>query len=353
MICETKEKVLIWRFSEFFVKKHHYLSKLQLCRKEVKKYDKDCHIKRIKTFFKMRCYKFFILLAFYLFYIMVLGGLVFSALERPADCAKNVDPSEGQLKVCEDWNWYNSSFVAFTAVTTIGYGNMAPATQGGRGYCIIYSLFGVPLNDAVILTIAAYLTDFVNWAFGRIPDHFGGVESKKAKFASACLGSVLALGFILFFMILPSIAFYYDEEDWTFLDAFYFSFITLTTIGFGDIVAGKGQGARRHLQGWRAVAEFAMMWWIIFGLAFIIMVFNIITEHATKGVNKLTKKQKAKMEDVIADMLEDLEVDNESDREKFAHGLADKLAEIAEHPEDPKQPEEQDSTKKRRSCLSA
>ena len=63
--------------------------------------------------------------------------------------------------------------------------------------------------------------------------------------------------------------------------------------------------------------------------------FNIITEHATKGVNKLTKKQKAKMEDLIADMLEDLEVDNESDREKFAHGLADKLAEIAEHPEDP------------------
>ena len=56
------------------------------------------------------------------------------------------------------------------------------------------------------------------------------------------------------------------------------------------------------------------------------------------------------MEDAIADMLEDL--DNDSDREKFAHGLADKLAEIAEHPEDPEQPEEQDSTKKRRSCLS-
>ena len=215
--------------------------KLFACHNILSNGNKDRQIKRIKTFFKMRCYHFFILLAFYLFYIMVLGGLVFSALERPAECAKDIDPSEGHVKVCEDWNWYNSSFVAFTAVTTIGYGNMAPTTQGGRGYCIIYSLFGVPLNAVVIVTIAAYLTDFVNWAFDRIPDHFG-VESKGAKFASACLGTVLALGFVLFFMILPSIAFYYDEEDWTFLDAFYFSFITLTTIGFGDIVAGKQKG---------------------------------------------------------------------------------------------------------------
>ena len=110
----------------------------------------------------MRWWKFLILFAVYMFYILVLGGLVFQSLEQGPIC---VQPSNDATvrDTCESWNWYNSSFVAFTAVTTIGYGNMAPATQGGRVWCVIYSLFGVPLNAVVILTIAAYLTQLVHW----------------------------------------------------------------------------------------------------------------------------------------------------------------------------------------------
>ena len=33
------------------------------------------------------------------------------------------------------------------------------------------------------------------------------------------------------------ISFYY--EDWEFVDCIYYAFITLSTIGFGDLVAGK------------------------------------------------------------------------------------------------------------------
>lgn len=29
------------------------------------------------------------------------------------------------------------------------------------------------------------------------------------------------------------------EEGWTFFDGFYFSFITVTTVGFGDLVPGE------------------------------------------------------------------------------------------------------------------
>lgn len=30
-----------------------------------------------------------------------------------------------------------------------------------------------------------------------------------------------------------------SQEGWTYIEGLYFSFVTLTTIGFGDMVAGK------------------------------------------------------------------------------------------------------------------
>lgn len=55
--------------------------------------------------------------------------------------------------------------------------------------------------------------------------------------------------FILFgcllFVTLPAIIFK-QIEGWSTLEAIYFVVITLTTIGFGDFVAGEGE--RRHHQ---------------------------------------------------------------------------------------------------------
>ena len=38
--------------------------------------------------------------------------------------------TEAKVKDCEKWSVYNSFFFSFTVITTIGYGKIAPETQG-------------------------------------------------------------------------------------------------------------------------------------------------------------------------------------------------------------------------------
>ena len=49
---------------------------------------------------------------------------------------------------------------------------------------------------------------------------------------------VFVLGLTVF-LFLPALIFVQVETDWSFADACYFAFITISTIGFGDLVAGK------------------------------------------------------------------------------------------------------------------
>lgn len=64
-------------------------------------------------------------------------------------------------------------------------------------------------------------------------------DSKLRKFKGRkwlyAIGAVIFLGF---YLAAGAVVFDLYEDGWTFFDGFYFSFITVTTVGFGDLVPG-------------------------------------------------------------------------------------------------------------------
>lgn len=54
-------------------------------------------------------------------------------------------------------------------------------------------------------------------------------------------GSCALLSGLLLFLLLPPLLFSH-MEGWSYLEGFYFSFITLSTVGFGDYVIGETPG---------------------------------------------------------------------------------------------------------------
>ena len=94
---------------------------------------------------------------------------------------------------------------------------------------------------------------------------------------------------ILVFVTLPSIIFYCVETDWTYLDSVYYVFVSLSTVGFGDLVNGhhgpEGKG------GWLfAIYQAFIMLWILLGLAFFLMTFSVIADSFRKQAKNANRE---------------------------------------------------------------
>lgn len=50
------------------------------------------------------------------------------------------------------------------------------------------------------------------------------------------LGACAAIVFLFLYLACGAVMFMLWEDDWDFFDGFYFCFVTMTTIGFGDLV---------------------------------------------------------------------------------------------------------------------
>ncbi|KAK6752422.1 hypothetical protein RB195_003695 [Necator americanus] len=144
------------------------------------------------------------------------------------------------------WTYASAIFFSMNLYTTTGYGSIAADSKLGQICVICYSLLSIPITLVVIRDLGqwtlVYLTKIYahvlvlfRRAMGYQEPHEDTMISLPIKF---CL-SLLA-GYLLFAAI-----FIYLFDDWygdqpntglPFFTAFYFSYISIATIGLGDIM---------------------------------------------------------------------------------------------------------------------
>lgn len=147
---------------------------------------------------------------------------------------------EAALSVSSDgleWSYHESLSFVVQLVTTIGYGNITPVTTSGRALCMIFALFGIPINILFLQMVGERMlrcerllvTKFESSCLEREG------EPRHLNEKSSFLGLVL-----LVIILLVGAATTVKVNDWTFFEGFYAFFITFTTVGFGDLIPGGG-----------------------------------------------------------------------------------------------------------------
>ncbi|XP_062996319.1 potassium channel subfamily K member 6 [Elgaria multicarinata webbii] len=140
-----------------------------------------------------------------------------------------------------NWDFASAFFFSSTLITTVGYGYTTPLSDAGKAFCIFYALLGVPFTMLVLTaTVQRLISTFTSGPLEYLALRWG--HSRRAWSCGHLL--LLALVVLAAFFLVPAAIFSTLEESWSYLDAFYFCFISLCTIGLGDYVPGEQPGQR-------------------------------------------------------------------------------------------------------------
>ncbi|XP_071384878.1 potassium channel subfamily K member 3a [Centroberyx affinis] len=139
------------------------------------------------------------------------------------------------------WKFAGSFYFAITVITTIGYGHAAPSTDGGKVFCILYALLGIPLTLVMFQSLGERINTFVRYLLHRLKKCLG------MRHTEVSMVNMVTIGFIscMSTLCVGALAFSHFE-GWSFFHAYYYCFITLTTIGFGDYVALQNEEALQN-----------------------------------------------------------------------------------------------------------
>lgn len=143
------------------------------------------------------------------------------------------EQSSGLPSCTRDWTVTEALYFGAVTVSTVGYGDFGPHTDEMKIFTVIYILYGLGVVGSILADFAGQIIDSQQEAMmKKLDDDPDDGESPH--------GWKIALSFMgILVMVLIGTLFFSLNEDWTFVDAFYWSFVTCTTVGYGDLSLTK------------------------------------------------------------------------------------------------------------------
>uniref|UniRef100_A0A224YW85 Potassium channel subfamily K member 1 n=1 Tax=Rhipicephalus zambeziensis TaxID=60191 RepID=A0A224YW85_9ACAR len=290
-----------------------------------------------------------VLIAFYFLFI-VIGASIFSTIEAPHEnsvirklrakraafleehpCVKDealesfiveiVRAHENRVSpvknVTSDPNWSfgHSFFFSSTIITTIGYGNITPLSTGGKIFCIVYGLIGIPLTLILLsafverlLIPVTYILQFLNSRLGHLYQAFN---------IRVLHLFIVGLLVVVFFFLVPAAIFSSLEPEWDYVDSLYYCFISLTTIGLGDFTPGDS-----YEQPYRPLYKVAVVGYLLVGLTAMMLLLNVLYDIPQLNVG-------------VFFLLKSDEMTNDPEKVRLHHGLGPKYTQQIDEPPPP------------------
>lgn len=192
-----------------------------------------------------------------------------------------------------NWDFASAFFFASTLVTTVGYGYTTPLSDSGKGFCIFFALIGVPFTMLVLTASVQRLMALFTYApinYFQLQKGYNRHSVTKVHFV------IMLLLMLVFFFLVPSAIFSAIEASWTYLDAFYFCFISLCTIGLGDYVPGE-----QYDQKLRSLYKICVTLYLLIGLMAMLLILQTFHKaadlHGLTGLVFIPAKQQLEADD--------------------------------------------------------
>jgi potassium channel subfamily K protein 1 len=154
-------------------------------------------------------------------------------------------PATRNVSKEQNWSFGQAVFFAGTVLTTIGYGDVTVQTQLGKVFCMIFALFGIPATLLLLYAVIERLMKLTSFMLAKFTDVFHPIFKSVSRLGDSIQRSHMhvifalscALFVLVFFFVIPA-SLYSKIEGWSYLNSFYYCFISLSTVGLGDYVPG-------------------------------------------------------------------------------------------------------------------